>query len=63
MLNVSDVMGYDSVTQLNGEKGKEPKIGLLVMSAHFWQRRIQSISKVGTVLSPRILATTGGSGP
>jgi len=60
LLNVSDVMGYDSITQLNGEKAKETEIGLVVMSAHFWRRskRIQKIREVGTVPSPGISAMT-----
>lgn len=59
MLNLSDAMGYDSITQLNRE-GKETETGLLVMSAHFWQRheRIQDTRDVGTVLPCWILAMT-----
>lgn len=63
MLNINDVIGYDSITQqLNGEKAKETKIGLLVTSAHFWQRskRIQSTGEVGIAL-PWILAIRGGN--
>lgn len=56
MLNLSG----DSITQLNGES-KETETGLLVMSAHFWQRheRIQGTGEVGTVLSHWILVMTG----
>lgn len=56
-------MGYDSITKLNGEEAKETEIGLLVMSAHFWQRskRIQNIGEVGIALSPWILAMRGSN--